>query len=474
MSKIQELADKLESLRSEINVLSSIEGDPTEEQSLRMEAIIPTDGETVGEWDATEKEYKRLVARSEKVDAVRAATITPSNVERSAPNVIIKRDEAEILDSIRSLNDNDEEIRGRAMSFFEDKAATRGATDDQLEALFTRIEGVRGAARHAIVHGSSAYRSGFREYLRSQGRNPMWTAEEGEAMRAAMSLTSATGGYGLPTLLDPTLIHTGAVTKNNIRKISRVVTGTQNVWHGTSVGSVTVYRKGEGSAFTAGDPTFAGPSVTASMLTAYVTPSFELLEDYTSLAAQLPGLIGEAFDIKEGTEFVTGSGSSAPLGIVTALSGTAASTVTATTRGAFTTASAVDVFAMVNALPDRYEDSSTWVGNKQTFNTIKQMSTGSNGSYFWSDFNSGLGAPLLDSPVVKSSAFASAQTSGTKLLVLGDFSQYVIYDRLGIQVEFIDNVVDGSGLPTGQRGIIAYKRNGAGVTDLDAFRIFNT
>jgi HK97 family phage major capsid protein len=474
MSKIQELADRLEALRSEINELEAIEGEPTEEQAARMEALLPTDKDTVGEWDQVETEYKRLVARAEKVEAVRSVALNPANIERSAPAVIIKRNESEILDSIRSMDDNDEPIRGRAMEFFEDKAATRGASDDELEALMGRIEGVKGAARHAILHGTEAYRSAFKEFLRSQGKNPMWTPEQSEAMRAAMSLTSNTGGYGLPTMLDPTLIHTGAITKNPLRRISRVETGTQNVWHGVSVGNVTVYRKGEGSAFTAGDPTFAGPSVTASMLTAYVTPSFELLEDYTSLAAQLPGLIGEAFDSKEGAEFVTGSGSTAPKGIVTALSGTAASTVTATTRGAFTTASAVDVFALVNALPDRYEDSSTWLANKQTFNTIKQMSTGSNGSYFWSDFNSGIGQPLLDSPVVKSSAMASAQTSGTKLIVLGDFSQYVIYDRIGIQVEFIDNVVDGSGLPTGQRGIIAYKRNGADVTDLDAFRIFNT
>lgn len=466
MSKILDLAEQLEALRSEITELEAVE-EPTEEQSARMEAILP-------EWDEKKAEHDRLVERSEKVEAVRSAALNPANVERSAPAVIIKRDEGEILDSIRSMDDNDEPIRGRAMEFFEDKNATRGASDDELEALMGRIEGVKGAARHAILHGTSAYRSAFKEFLRSQGKNPMWTAEQAEAMRAAMSLTSNTGGYGLPTMLDPTLIHTGAVTKNPLRRISRVETGTQNVWHGVSVGNVTVYRKGEGSPFTAGDPTFAGPSVTASMLTAYVTPSFELLEDYTSLAAQLPGLIGEAFDIKEGTEFITGSGSSAPLGIVTAISGTAGSTVTATTRGAFTTASAVDVFALVNALPDRYEDSSTWLANKQTFNTIKQMSTGSNGSYFWSDFNSGLGQPLLDSPVVKSSAMASATTSGTKLIVLGDFSQYLIYDRIGIQVEYIDNVVDGSGLPTGQRGIIAYKRNGAGVTDVDAFRVLNT
>jgi HK97 family phage major capsid protein len=60
------------------------------------------------------------------------------------------------------------------------------------------------------------------------------------------------------------------------------------------------------------------------------------------------------------------------------------------------------------------------------------------------------------------------------LIVLGDFSQYVIYDRIGTSVEYVQNVVDGSGIPTGQRGLLAHKRNGADVTDLDAFRFLKT
>jgi len=37
-------------------------------------------------------------------------------------------------------------------------------------------------------------------------------------------------------------------------------------------------------------------------------------------------------------------------------------------------------------------------------------------------------------------------------------------------VEFIANVVDGNGLPTGQRGLVAHKRVGGNVTDINAFR----
>ena len=60
------------------------------------------------------------------------------------------------------------------------------------------------------------------------------------------------------------------------------------------------------------------------------------------------------------------------------------------------------------------------------------------------------------------------------LAILGDFNQFVIYDRIGVQVEFIQNVVDGSGLPVGQRGLVAHKRVGSDVTDLNAFRFLKT
>lgn len=475
-NRIAELAESLNALRSEMLELETVES-PNDEQIARMapEGIV-------AEYDAAEGEYERLVADEAAAERVRAASERVVNRESTAPAVIVQRDAFEGAENIRLSFDNDGNVRAgsqdvieRAYRAFEDQSNTRGVSGDQIEALLERIGNVPGAAEYALVHGSPAYRSGFAEFTRAQGQNPMYTAEEQAAVRASMALGNSTGGYSLPTLLDPTLIHTGTATKNPIRRLARVVEGTQNVWHGVSVGNVTVYRKGEGSAFTDGSPTYAGPSVTASLLSAYVTGSYEIFED-SMLQAQIPGLIGEAFDYKEGTEFISGSGSGAPNGIVTAISATAGCTVTATTRGAFTTASAVDVFALLNALPSRYEDSSTWVANKVTFNTIKQMSTGSNGAYFWSDFNNavGEGQGLLGSPVAKSSDMASGTTSGTVLIVLGDFSQYVVYDRIGTSIEYVQNVVDSSGLPTGQRGILAHKRGGGDVTDLNAFRFLKT
>ena len=339
-------------------------------------------------------------------------------------------------------------------------------SDEARENATRMIEKVPGVARMAMATGSPEYMSAFRSWLKGLGA-PVYTAEEAQAVRASMSLTSANGGYALPFLLDPTLIHTGAATKNPIRQIARVESGTQDVWHGVTVSNVTTAWTGEGSAFTDGSPTTGGVSVDAAKLTAYVTGSFEIFQD-SNLLAQLPMLIGESIDYAESAAFISGSGSGAPKGVITAVSGTAGSLVTVTTRGSFTSSSIVDTLALVNALAVRYEDSATWVLNKAIYRTIEQQMVGT-GSVKAIEMTNG--RELFDLPVVRSSTMLSATTSGNHIAVLGDFSQYIVYDRLGVNVEFIQNVVDGDGLPVGKRGLVAYKRVGGDISDVDAFRL---
>jgi HK97 family phage major capsid protein len=78
---------------------------------------------------------------------------------------------------------------------------------------------------------------------------------------------------------------------------------------------------------------------------------------------------------------------------------------------------------------------------------------------------------LLGSPIVRASSVTATTTSGNFVAILGDFKQFVVYDRIGVQLEIIQNVVDTSGIPTGQRGLVAFKRVGSDVSDVDAFRL---
>ena len=457
---VKALADELDALRSELNDLEAIET-PTDEQVARSGKIIDL-------WDVKKAEHDAAASRAAKLDAIRSAHLE-GRLEPAigAPQVMKRADPFADLDALRFADPNSDDVIARAVTAISDGKAP-GVSDAARSAAVDIVERVPGAARHALAYGSPAYMSAFRTWAKSQG-SPTYTAEEADAVRAALAIgTGSTGAFTLPTLLDPTIILTGTAVKNGVRSIARVETITQNVWYGVASAGVTSYWTAEASAVTDGSPTFTQPSVTAHKLTAYAPGSFEIFED-SNLLAQLPRLIAESFQFVEEAAFVSGSGSGAPKGIVTAISATAGSTVTATTVGSFTAASVADVFAVLNAVPTRYEDTATWLGNKATFNTIRQMSTGSYGSLFWSAAP-GSPEPLLGSPIVKASSMLAGTATTTVRLILGDFSQYLIVDRIGTQVEFNPIVVNGDGLPTGQRALIAHKRVGADVTDVNAFR----
>ena len=451
------LRTRLDAIETEFRAIHTEAGD----------AALDTEGQT--RWDALDTEAAELRTNLAEIEAqeIRAAKVAESRARWGSVQIApTKRDPFDDLGNLRQSSDDD--VRERAITAMSEARyrSPFGISDAHRESAVRAIETIDGAAAHALVHGSPAYMSAFRSWLTSGGM-PVYTQDEAMAVRASMSLTSANGGYTLPTLLDPTLIHTGTMSKNPIRNIARVVTGTANVWNGVTVSNVTTAWKSEGSAFTDGSPTTGPVSVTAAALTAYVTASYEIFQD-SSLQAQLPGLIGEAIDMAEGVAFISGSGSGAPKGVITAVSGTAGSLVTATTRGSFTSASIVDTIALYNSLAVRYEDTSTAVMNKATYRTIEQQMVGTGAVKAIEMTN---GKELLDLPVVRASSVTATTTSGNILAVLGDFSQFIVYDRIGVNLEFIQNVVDGSGIPTGQRGLVAFKRVGSDVSAVDAFRL---
>lgn len=476
MNRLAEIQARAAEIQTDLDALKALE-EPTPEDLSRTKELLD-------ERDALDTEAAPLIDVAQRLERASTALQYAGSTERAYDGiqVQVKKDPFEALEHISRGDIFTDAMRDRALSAFEGKENTRGMNSEERDTLMERIEKIPGAAEYALAHGTPEYRSAFQKILKAKGQLAVidFTSDERAAMRAADDMrtalnitTGASGQFSLPTVFDPQLIHTGTAAINPIRQIARVVQGVQNVWNGVSVGNVTTYWHAEAAALTDGSPTLAHPIVTAGHLTAWVPASWEFFDD-SSMVAQLPGLIGEAFGFAESTAFVSGSGTSQPKGIVTAISATVASTVTATTAGSFTSASSKDVFAVANALPSRYENTSSWIGNKATFNTIRQMSSAGYGSLFWGNLTNDItpnpAYPLLGYPTYNSSDVLSTTTTGTVLLVLGDFSQYLILDVLGTTIEFVQNVVNSSGIPTGQRGVVARKRVGANVTDVNAFR----
>ena len=81
------------------------------------------------------------------------------------------------------------------------------------------------------------------------------------------------------------------------------------------------------------------------------------------------------------------------------------------------------------------------------------------------------GGDFLGRPRIEWSTMATGATTGTKLMIVGDWSQYGIVDRLGTTVELIPRVFGATNrYPMGQRGLYVYGRTGAGVLAPNAFR----
>ena len=458
MDPIQTAADKVEALRSEILEADGIES-PTDEQTARFDAALV-------EFKAAKAEHERLVARAAEVEAVRSLALQPTTVREAAfsvPQVVIKRSAFENLDSLRFASSS--EITARALTAIEETDGEQ-AHMERASRLASRDSGI---AHHILVTGSPAYRSAFNKFMeRPQDFAAFLNDEERDAFRAAMSTTAANGGYLIPFLLDPTIVLTNSGSANPIRQISRVESGTSNKWQGITSAGVTAEWKTEGSAAADASPTFGQPAITAYLADAYVLGSFEAFED-TNIAAQLPMLVQDAKDRLEATAFTTGDGSGKPFGVVTSTTAVTASRVSPTTGGGFSAAS--EVYKVSNAVAPRHAANSSWLANKTTINTIRSFDV-YGGSAFIADLGMAQPTKLLGQPLYEASDMVSTVTTGTNILLAGDFSEYLIYDRIGVSIEYVPQVFDTStGRPTGQRGYLAHWRVGADVLNANAFRV---
>lgn len=381
------------------------------------------------------------------------------------------------------------EVRGRALDLIEsmtrvDPVSAATVTDDALERAAKWVENDRdpfdGAARWVSAAGDPAYRSAFTKLARDPvlGGHVL-TPPEREAVLAAqsycraMSLTPSGGGYLVPFQLDPTVIVTADLSTNPVRRLARKVVATGNKWNGVSSGAVSWSWDAEATEVSDDATTFAQPGVDIFMARGFVPISIEANEDEANVATNIVGLLAAGRDVLESASFTVGTGVGQPLGVVTALTGTASELPSATAD----TFAAADLYSMDNALPSRFSTSpsAAWIGNKSILNRARQMVKGSGLSESIVD-DAGAVPRVLNKPYYESSDMAGTITAAAanRILVLGDFSQMIIADRLGLTVEFVPHLFGTTtGRPKGQRGWFAFYRTGSSVPVTGGFRLLN-
>jgi HK97 family phage major capsid protein len=456
---VTELNAKLDELRAEILELAEIP-ELSDEQSARYEAANV-------EFDEIRSQIEAAEARTARIEEIRrfapVGEVKPETTEASMPESIN-------VNTRTSPFDGEGDLRSRALTAIESHLprstpdSTREAMTSLVEKESTRNFNADEAAEIALRTCSPGYLSEFRDYM----RNPM---NIGPELRAAMSLTAANGGVLVPQLLDPSVILTGTGTANDVRRIARVEQTTVGTWEGVTSAGATAEWLAEGTEAADATPTFVQPTVTAHKAAAWVFGSYEVLAD--SGFDEIAMVLADAFDVQEETAFATGTGVGQPFGLVTVLSGTGP--VVNGTSGAAGAADlvAADAYALDDALGPRWRRNASFLANKAIYNRIRRATDAQDN--FWASFGGGLPAEMIGYQVYESNGMEAPSTvvsgSNDHVLLLGDFKQYLVADRIGTTLMYEPFIKGANQRPTGQAGWFAYKRTGANVLTSNAFKL---
>lgn len=456
MADTTKIREEIEALDVEIRSLHE-----TEDGELRE--FTP---EEQTEFDAKVAERASKMALLERHEAIEQAAKVPERTVApiEAPAVQITRDAMEVAEDRSSTR---RQVADAAMRALEDKIE-EPENQAHVRSVLLRHSGDREWARGIILRSSDVYASAWLKMI--QHREFALTNEERTVLGVS---TNANGKYLLPTHLDPTIIMTGDLSTNEIRKISRVVTLTDGspAWNGVTSAGVTASWDGEVVEVSDDSPTFGQPSIPTTRAQALVQASISAVEDIADLGSDVMMMFAEARDNLEGAAHATGSGSGQPTGVFTAVAAITASRVTSTTAA---TIGLVDLDAVYRGVPRRYRKRSTWVANPLYTLAIKDLGTAVSAS-FSGQLQDGTPEKILTRPVVETDDAPTTQTT-TALdpeVLLGDFQQFVIVDRPGgMSVEYIPHLFNTTtNLPDGRRAWYATWRNGSDTTDDNAFRL---
>jgi HK97 family phage major capsid protein len=248
---------------------------------------------------------------------------------------------------------------------------------------------------------------------------------------------------------------------------------TNDEWKGVSSAGATWYWTTEGVTSTDGAPVLAQPTVPTKKLTGWIPYSVEIGGDYPAFASEMSMVLNSGYNEKVVEGLTTGLGTTAqPTGIVTALEANTNAQVAVVTDGEF---HPEDVYALWAALPIKWRRNARWMSSTEIQNEVRQFGENDDAN-FTVNLLAGEIPQLFGKPYHANDYMDSmvASTSDASLLIVGDWSNFLIAQRVGMTVEVVQHVVDTTtGVPTGQRGLWAWARLGSdSINDL-AFRVLS-
>jgi HK97 family phage major capsid protein len=333
--------------------------------------------------------------------------------------------------------------------------------------------------RYIAAVGADEYNSAFGKLLQygttasmrmtSGEMAAMQRVSQVESERAMIDGTGSSGGFAIPIEIDPTILLTSSGALNPVRQVADVRQMAGYTLRLVSADTPASTYAAELTEATDGSPTLVQPTLTAAKGQSFIPFSIELDQDWTGLQQQLLRLLADGKDILDATKFLTGSGSNEPQGLFNGAGGLQTSQrVQTAITGTFGIG---DGYALREGIaPTRFFANAVFAAHPTTWDSLYRTVGGGNTTEP-QPFTQGRGGAFVGTPKIEWSTMGTGTTTGTKIVILGDFSGFVIGDRIGSQVELIPHIFgSASRYPTGQRGLYYFWRTGSAVAKPNAFR----
>ena len=456
MSKITELKAKREALKAEITELSEKRNiTPGEDQRLSR---LVKGYERISEElrDATDELKASVTDRAAGFDDAQS----PTYWKQSTRSEVFAADSHDV----RTKADNAK----RAVEILETETGLEVRSD--VAAVFAKSPGY---ADHFRATANPDYATAWAKVVTHGEAGALLRMSDAE--RAAMERVAmiekremlvgvdSQGGWAVPGAVDSQLLLNSTGSVSSLRDLARKVSAVSDTFRTINTAGVQASFTAEGVEVSDDSPTIGSTLITAHKASAFVSASFEILEDWPTMVEQMRVLFADAKNELEAEKFLNGSGTNEPYGLLTRLNANTAADVAVTTSG---TIGAVDIYNLAAALGPRFRPNASWMASMSVLNKIRAISDDKLGNYV-TDLRNGYNFSLLGRPVYEASPMDEmvSTTAAKTFVAFGDFERaYTIFDRLGSgRVSVVPHLTGSNNRPIGASGLYYYWRVGGDV-----------
>lgn len=331
------------------------------------------------------------------------------------------------------------------------------------------------------------YRAAFVKWMRDKSRNDAlaFARLAGTEQNALSEGVDGSGGFLVPPDVQAELLSRTA-QRSVMRRLCRVVPTSRDVLRYNAIKanstSGSIYSSGfvggwvgETPAFSETDPTFEPFDIPIKKARVATKMSNDWLSD---AAGNMLGMLaqdgGTNLALVEDNGFIAGTGASnQPLGLLNGGSSTVdveGSTTDTISNTVSNAGSMPKIIGLAYELPAQYAENANWLMCRGIEADIARL-VAADGRPAWqlagvAGMSSAMPRTLEGMPINNSDFVPDGGTNANKVLIVGDFSNYIIAQRTALSVVILrERFAD-----TDQTGIVIFERAGGGVWNTDAFR----